>query len=166
VEDLRGQTATDVMVLTANNRLTRTITAQLADTLSEKTEQTVEMPLIQPWTAWLSSMAFERSFEVEAESMFQVLDPSAARLLWIDVIGQAETDDPLVDVEQVALLAQQADSLLLQWHVSVTDAWRTPDYDRFVQWREAYEARLHDLAALDNDRLAEQVKVWIQDGRL
>lgn len=166
VEDLRGQTATDVMVLTANNRLTRTITAQLADTLSEKTEQTVEMPLIQPWTAWLSAMAFERSFEVDAESMLQVLDPSAARLLWIDVIGQAETDDPLVDVEQAALLAQQADSLLLQWHVSVTDAWRTPDYDRFLQWRDAYEARLHELAALDNDRLAEQVKTWIREGRL
>lgn len=163
VDDLRGLKANDVLVLTANNRLTRTITGQLADTLSEQIEQTVEMPRIEPWTAWLSAMAFERSFEVGAESMLRVLDPSAARLLWVDVIGQAEADNPLVDVEQVALLAQQADSLLLQWHVKVSDAWRTPDYDRFLQWRKSYEARLQDLAALDNDRLAEQVKTWINE---
>jgi hypothetical protein len=35
IEDLLRESAADVLVLTANNRLARTVTAQLADTLTE-----------------------------------------------------------------------------------------------------------------------------------
>ena len=161
IEDLRQQKAAEVLVLTANNRLTRTITSQLADTL---TDQTVELPSIQPWHSWLSTMAFERGFASNAESMLRVLDSTQSKLLWADVIAQAEANNPLVDVEQVALLAQQADVLLCQWHVNVVDAWRTPDYDRFLYWRNAYEQRLNDLAAVDSERLVGHVKGWIGEG--
>jgi probable DNA repair protein len=111
-------------------------------------------------------MAFERGFATHTEPMLRVLDSVQARLLWIDVIAQAEADDPLVDVDQVAVLAQQADSLLCQWHVKVVDAWRTPDYDRFLLWRQIYERRLKALAAVDNERLVVQIKAWICEGRL
>jgi probable DNA repair protein len=158
INDLLLGPAADVLVLTANNRLTRTVTAQLADTL---TDQTIELPRIQPWSAWLNGLAFERSFAARATQMTRVLDVSAARLLWADVIAQAESDDGLIDVEQVALLAQQADGLLWQWQVQVPEAALTPDYVRFLAWREAYERRLHDLGALDVDRLADRVSQWI-----
>lgn len=163
IDDLLGRPAAATLVLTANNRLTRTVTAQLADTLID---QTIELPRIQPWSAWLDGLAFERSFAADATQMTRVLDVFAARLLWADVIAQAESDDGLIDIEQVALLAQQADSLLWQWQVHVPAAAQTPDYVRFLAWREAYEARLHDLGALDTDRLANQVRQWIEHGEV
>jgi len=163
IDDLLVGPAADVLVLTANNRLTRTVTAQLADTL---TDQTIELPRIQPWSAWLNGMVFERSFAARATQMTRVLDVSAARLLWVDVIAQAESDDGLIDIEQVALLAQQADSLLWQWQIHVPEAVQTPDYIRFLAWREAYERRLNDLDALDTDRLADQVRQWIANGEV
>ncbi len=163
IDDLRQQKAADVLVLTANNRLTRTITSQLAQTL---TDQTVELPGIKPWHSWLSAMAFERGFAANAESMLRVLDSTQSKLLWRDVIAQAEADNPLVDVDQVALLAQQADVLLCQWQVKVIEAWRTPDYDRFLQWRDAYENRLKELVAVDSERLVGHIKGWIDEGGL
>ena len=163
VGDLLIGPAVEVLVLTANNRLTRTVTAQLADKL---TDQTIELPRIQPWSAWLNGLAFERSFAFDATQMTRVLDVSAARLLWVDVIAKAESDDGLIDVEQVALLAQQADSLLWQWQVHVPEAAQTPDYVRFLAWRDAYEKRLHDLGALDTDRLADCVSRWVARGEV
>jgi probable DNA repair protein len=163
IEDLLRGPAAEVLVLTANNRLTRTVTAQLADTL---TDQTIELPRIQPWSAWLNGLAFERSFAADSTQMTRVLDVSAARLLWADVIAQVESDDGLIDVEQVALLAQQADSLLWQWQVHVPEAAQTPDYLRFLAWRGVYEGRLHDLGAFDTDRLADRVRQWVKRGEV
>ena len=163
INDLLSRPADEVLVLTANNRLSRTVTAQLADTL---TDQTIELPRIRPWSAWLNGLAFERSFDGDASHMARVLDTSAARLLWADVIAQAESDDGLVDVEQTALLAQQADSLLWQWQVHVPESAQTPDYVRFLAWREAFEGRLRDLGALDPDRLAERVRQWVANGEI
>jgi len=163
IEDLLRESAADVLVLTANNRLTRTVTAQLADTLSD---QTIELPRIQPWSAWLNGLAFERSFHTDATQMTRVIDASAARLLWADVIAQAESHQALIDVEQVALLAQQADSLLWQWRIEVPPTSHTPDYGRFLAWREAYETRLRSLDALDAERLVGRVVQWVSKGQV
>jgi hypothetical protein len=108
-------------------------------------------------------LAFERSFEANAGQMTRVLDAWSARLLWADVIAQAESNKALIDVEQVALLAQQADSLLWQWHIDVPPSWQTPDYVRFLEWRQAYEARLRAQAAVDSDRLVDRVMGWVRD---
>lgn len=153
---------TEVLVLTVNNRLARTVTEQLAGQIASGSAQLVP---IKPWSAWLGTTVLDVLYEANARGLSQVLDTQTTRLIWADVIGQVEADRSLIDVDQVAALAAEADALLINWHIDVPAAWHTPDFKRFVAWRAAYETRLTELQATDLARLSGQVSTWVMQGR-
>lgn len=150
--------AAQVLVLTVNNRLARTLTGQLA----ARADRAIELPSIQPLSTWLSALAFERSFERGAQ--LQLLTPQQANVLWAEVIAEHSGEHVLIDVQQAASLALQADTLMLHWKVRVQALEYTPDHEQFLHWRAAYESRLSQLGVLDPARLAAKVRDWIEQG--
>ena len=162
VQDIRQWPASDVLVLTVNNRLARGVRSELAAAL---TGQTIELPRIEPWSSFLTTTAFERSFE-HAVASPRVIDVGSSRLLWAEVIEHIEAKRSLVDIEQLASLAQDADRLMLEWHIQVQRAWYTPDHERFLSWRQAYEQRLAAWGAVDLARLTAALTQWIEQGQV
>lgn len=163
LNELTRLPAADVIVLTVNNRLARTLTTELA---AEIGAGSTELVAIQPWSSWLSQQVLERQYDSQTDSYDQVLTAQASRLLWADVIDTLEAGRSLVDVDQLASLAADADALLLNWHIDVPLAWHTPDFSRFLVWRAAYEDRLRALNVVDAPRLSRPVGRWIADGQI
>lgn len=161
LHELSELPAQDILVLTVNNRLARTLKSALAHELQSGT---AELMVIESWSAWLGNQVVQRLFESPLPSVSQVLDSQSVKLIWADVIESCEQSRTLVDIDQAAALAADADALLLNWHVTVPDSARTPDYDRFSIWRHAYESRLHALEAIDLPRLTALVAQWVNQG--
>jgi probable DNA repair protein len=153
----------ELLVLTVNNRLARTLTSELAAQLNDGA---VELLRIEPWTAWLTSQVIERLYDAGADGFAQVLDSQTARIMWADAIASCETERSLIDTDQVAAIAADADALILNWHIAVPAGLSTPDYRRFLQWRQAYQLRLQQLQAVDVPRLSQPVAQWIAQGHL
>ena len=59
---------------------------------------------------------------------------------------------------QAARLSAEADKLLSDWRISVASHEATPDYQRFLSWREGYQQRLTELDADDANRA--KFKAW------
>ena len=161
--ELSARNPAQTLVLTVNNRLARTLTAELA---REVKEGAAELVPIEPWTTWLTNQVVERLYAGGEDGGSEVLDTQTTRLVWAEAIRGCESDRSLIDIDQVAAIAADADALMLNWHIQVSRSWHTPDYERFLQWREAYEARLASLDALDVPRVPARVVKWIACGDL
>jgi probable DNA repair protein len=153
----------EVLVLTVNNRLARTLTAELAATIGAGTAELIP---IEPWSNWLSNQVLERLYDSQTDGFGQVLNTQTSRLIWANVIEHIEAGRSLIDIDQLAVLASEADALLLNWQIDVPPAWHTPDFQRFVAWRQAYEARLQALNAIDAPRLSQPVGRWLAQGQI
>jgi probable DNA repair protein len=161
--ELLGLAPSDTLVLTVNNRLARTLKTQIAQQLESGA---TELPDVSPWTAWLTNQVIERLYQDGHDSVSQVLDSQTVRLLWGQAIAQCEGERSLIDVDQIAAIAADADALLLNWAIEVPAAWHTPDFERFVQWRAVYEENLARLDAIDVPRVSAPVSQWIASGSL
>lgn len=155
--------AADTLVLSVNNRLARTLKSQIAQRIDAGA---TELPDITPWTSWLTNQVIERLYLDGVDSASQVLDTQTVRLLWGQAIAECEADRSLIDIDQIAAIAADADALMLNWAIDVPDIWQTPDYVRFCQWRSAYEANLNRLDAIDVPRVTAPVTQWITSGEL
>jgi len=161
--ELTALSPKQTLVLTVNNRLARTLTGKLAETVQEGA---AELLKIEPWTSWLTNQVIERLYAGDESGFSQVLDSQTTRLVWAEAIAQFEAERSLIDMDQVAAIAADADALLLNWQMDVSPAWRTPDYNRFLSWRKAYESRLTKLNAIDLPRVPGHVVSWIRAGAL
>ena len=150
-------------VLTVNNRLARTLKAQIAQQI---TSGATELLDVRPWTAWLTNQVIERLYQGGHDSFSQVLDTQTVRLLWGQAIAECEADRSLIDIDQVSTIAADADALMLNWAIDVPGIWHTPDYLRFLDWRAAYESHLLRLDAIDVPRVPKPVSQWIAAGQL
>lgn len=158
LDELSNLPSTNTVVLTVNNRLARTLTAKFAQTVSRGASELIS---IEPWTAWLTNQAVERIYRGGEDGFSQILDSQTTRLVWAEAIASCERERSLVDVDQVAAIAAEADALLLNWHIEVPASINTPDYDRFLGWRQAYQMRLAELDAIDVARVPKLVTQWI-----
>jgi len=145
-------------VLTVNNRLARSVIQSLATHLA----RTSEIPLVAPWSGWLSHVLAQLAFEENIPAPAYVLDSFSAQTLWAQVIQEAETERPLLDMNQAAAAAMQADSLMDEWDIVVTDGTQTEEFQSFERWRDAYRTRLHALDALDPNLLIERVILHLE----
>ncbi|MDO8694555.1 MAG: PD-(D/E)XK nuclease family protein [Sheuella sp.] len=145
-------------VLTVNNRLARSVIQSLATHFA----RTSEIPLVAPWSGWLSHVLAQLSFEELIAAPAYVLDSFSAQMLWAQVIEDLETERPLLDMNQAAAAAMQADSLIDEWGIAVSEASQTEEYLSFERWRDAYRARLHALDAIDPNLLVERVILHLE----
>lgn len=159
LDDLSALPAANTLVLTVNNRLARTLTAAIAQTVQGGAAELVK---IEPWAAWLTNQVVERLYAGGDDGFSRVLDTQTNRLVWADAIAASEGERSLIDIDQVAAIAADADALMLNWHINVPNALYTPDHERFLGWRQAYEAQLAKLDAIDVARVAGHVARWIR----
>lgn len=164
-ERLRTLPPRSTAVLTVNNRLARqviqTLAAPLAQADSAFTKHAAEIPMVAPWSGWLAHVLAQLSFQEHLPAPSYVLDSFAAQTLWARVIERAEADRPLLDVNQAASAAMQADVLLDEWHIDVPESDITAEYESFSRWRGLYREQLHKLDALDPNLLIERVIVHL-----
>ena len=104
---LCGLPARPTAVLTVNNRLTRSVIQSLATHHA----RTAEIPLVAPWSSWLTHVLAQLSFEEHIPAPAYVLDSFSAQTLWTQVIQDLESERPLLDMNQAAAAAMQADAL-------------------------------------------------------
>ncbi len=163
---LKALPARSTAVLTVNNRLARRVIQVLAAQISAPTiatsgkaapVRTSEIPMVAPWSGWLSHLLAQLSFHEDIPAPAHVLDAFAAQTLWARVIEQAEQARPLLDINQAASAAMQADALIDEWNIAVEESAYTQEYLSFERWRDAYRTRLHALDALDPNLLIERV---------
>lgn len=138
------------LVLTVNNRLARRLTLDLAARLQAK-RQVSELPRIMPLSAWLADAAQSLTFVSQDAPKFR-LNTFASQRLWVDVIEAEEADRALMDVNQAARLATDADVLMDEWQLVVPGAVATDEFNSFQRWRKRYRARLTQLDAQDANR--------------
>lgn len=155
---LCGLSSRTTAVLTVNNRLTRSVIQSLATHHA----RTAEIPLVAPWATWLSHVLAQAGFEEKIPAPAYVLDSFAAQTLWSQVIQDLESERPLLDMNQAAAAAMQADILMDEWDISVEAGNETEEFLSFARWRDAYRTRLHALDALDPNLLTERVILHLE----
>ncbi len=156
--------ATETTVLTVNNRLARRVVQDLAQR-SGTSASVREMPTIVPWSAWISQQLVQAGFHESLKSHSVLLDAFGSQLLWARVIEAIEADEPLLDTQQAAIAAQQADKLIDEWMIEVGETSTTEEYAHFMLWRERYREELSRLDALDPNlglaRVIEHVRAGL-----
>lgn len=156
--------AAQTTVLTVNNRLTRRIVQEFAQQVAEYS-QVSEMPQIIPWSGWVTQLLNQASFHDSLKVHALLLDSFGSQLLWGRVIHELEADQPLLDTQQAAIAAQQADNLIDEWMIEIDPASVTEEHTHFMLWRARYKQELARLDALDPnlsiDRVIEHVRAGL-----
>lgn len=155
--------AAQTLVLTVNNRLSRRLTLALAG--RQATQQVTELPRIMPLSAWLADTAQSLTFTSQDAPKFR-LNTFASQRLWVDVIEAEEAERTLMDVNQAARLAMDADMLMDEWALDVPPAAATDEFRSFRRWRKRYRARLAQLDAQDANRGYGDVLQALADERI
>ncbi|OZI71030.1 PD-(D/E)XK nuclease family protein [Bordetella genomosp. 12] len=153
------------LVLTVNNRLSRRLTLELAARLRAD-RQVSELPRILPLSAWLASAADELSFTAQAELPAYRLGGFAAQLVWREAIQQEEAERALLDIDQAARLAMDADMLCDEWRLQVPEPAQTDEHLGFARWRARYRQLLAELDADDANQGYERVLRALRAGEL
>ena len=160
--------STQTLILTVNNRFARRILETLQRSLPAG-QRTMEVPEIMPVGAWLRQLADELCFSDEFRPAAHVLDSFGCHYAWEEAIRDVEAaaeGEGLLDMRQAAALASEADGLLDDWHIEVLEAEQSPDYERFLRWRERYHHHLEEFDLDDANRSANRVLHAVQAGAL
>lgn len=153
------------LVLSVNNRHARRILAALSGRLDTHSP-VMAVPRILPLSAWLHELADAYAFCAQSRLCAHVADGFGAQLIWRDVIDAFESANPFLNTAQAARLAAEADRLMDDWEICVQDDEYTPDHARFLEWREAYRARLGVLDVDDDSRTLGKLCEAIDAGEL
>lgn len=153
------------LVITVNNRHARRLLADLS-TLLRNDRRVMPLPSIVPLAAWYRQAADALSFLPQANTPAHALDAFAAQGVWRQVIQEVEGEASLLDSTTAARLAYDADTLMDEWQLTVDPAAETPDYQRFLVWRDAYRLRLAALDAEDVNASIGRVCAAAVDGTL
>ena len=161
--ELSQREAAQTTVLTVNNRLARRIVQDFA--LLTRTQTKVgEIPLIVPLSGWISQQLVQASFHEPLDTHAILLDAFGAQLLWGRVIDEIEAEEPLLDTQQAAVAAQQADKLIDEWKIEVDPSSSTEEHAHFILWRERYHQELERLEVLDPNLAIERVIEHVREG--
>ncbi len=158
------------MVLCANARAARTLSAAYGETMLSRPGQTAwRTPSILDWHAWLQAQ-WQRLLMTGTESR-TLLTPFQEELLWTDIVRPSLENRSLVAPAQVAALARSAYGLL-GTH-DAFDALRRSFWDSTTQEPEIFHAWALELERrcerndwLCEARLSDVIREAMRDGRL
>lgn len=153
------------LVLTVNNRYARRIVDRLVASLGAQ-RAVIAIPDIIPLGAWLARMADDLSFHADRPMPSWMADNFGTMYLWQQVIEETEPGRSLLDIGQAARLACEADRMLDEWRIRVEPHEETPDYRRFMVWRERYRLLLQERDLEDSNLAIERVLSAVSEGVL
>lgn len=169
IEQLRALPARQTHVITVNNRLAR----EIVKYFKPQRSQVRDLPSIYPLSAWLTQQLFNAGLhlitpgqERSALGLPHLIDSFTSQMLWAQVIAEHESQNPLLDVNRAAQQASSAHGLLLTWRIKVHASEATPEYQRFMLWRQTYLDRLNTQSAIDGYQRLDAVNTYAAQGVL
>lgn len=161
----------DVLILCANNRLSRSLRLGFAREQSDRGGTVFPTLNATTVAAWLMDLGEEIALTgaVPAEAVpSRVLSPFQERLVWKQVIRQAGKDDPtlaLFNLDGLAETAAEASGLVSEWQLPVTAADGAEETRLFLRWREAFVTLCAQRGWLDGVAYQLRVIDWLAAGQ-
>lgn len=159
-------------VVTAGERLSRTVQWAYAEAQQAAGRLAWERPKVLPWHAFLANLwtAGETSLSGEAASRAvpNLLAATQAEALWENVIRTSVAVPGLLQPRAAAQAAQEAWELCHSYRLdpaSFSDSGNV-DAERFSAWATAFRERCRHDGWLDGGRLPHQIGMWIHEGTL
>lgn len=144
-------------MLCATARLARSL--QIDHGNKMRAQGHAQWPMLPALTVrqWLDELLAEAMLAGELEQSQQanpqgVLSNGQERLLWEEVIAealQAEVLQSLFDIKGLALAAQEANQLIIEWRLPLPDAGYSEEVRQFLVWRRLFVARCRKQGWLD-----------------
>lgn len=155
-------------VVTANNRLSRTLRHHYDQQQQRAGASAWPSPDIINWTHWLRRLRDESRLRGGLFRDSVLLDDASAELLWRQCIGAVESQRPAVPVGQFANAARSAWKLVNDWDVLGAPEWTRaglgPDQQAWLRWSGMYRARCAENRWVDPERLAVLLTADAQAG--
>ncbi|HZT33127.1 MAG TPA: PD-(D/E)XK nuclease family protein [Bryobacteraceae bacterium] len=152
-------------VLTANNRVARSLRHAYAARQRESGFAAWRSADILPWTAWLRRAWEDALYSGQAPARM-LLNPEQELALWERVIAGDPQYHPLLQLAATARQAGAAWELAYAWKLELGGAdWQgIDDAEAFLRWAAAFRARCDQEGWLDGARLVEQVAAGVRAG--
>ncbi|MCB5184599.1 PD-(D/E)XK nuclease family protein [Methylobacillus gramineus] len=151
-------TTTDSVILCATARLVRAL--QLDHDQAQSASGLKQWPSLPASTVslWLDGL-FEQALltgELELEQApAGMLSSLQERMLWEQVIADSLSEDmlqALFDIKGLALAAQEAHRLLLEWRLPAPEASQSEEVTQFLAWRREFNLRCQQSGWLEAPR--------------
>ena len=144
-------------VVTASNRLSRTLLQQFNYRQQLRGLTAWESPDIYTWSHWLQHLWAESRFRGGAARSCVLLDDASTDLLWQQSIAAMEPDRPLLSLRTFAKSARVAWKLVNDWDALAAPEWTLaglgPDQQAWLRWSGHFRQRCTDLNRVDPERL-------------
>ncbi len=152
-------------VLTANNRVARSLRHAYAARQRESGFAAWRSADILPWKAWLRRAWEDALYSGQAPARM-LLNPEQELALWERVIAGDPQYHPLLQLAATARQAGAAWELAYAWKLELGGAdWQgIDDAEAFLRWAAAFRARCDQEGWLDGARLVEQVAAGVRAG--
>ncbi|MCC7259323.1 MAG: PD-(D/E)XK nuclease family protein [Gammaproteobacteria bacterium] len=155
-------------VVTANNRLARSLVLAFDRARRAQGRRAWESPAILPWTAWIEQLWWHSLEAGGAAGRHRLLNDVQVAALWVEVVG--ERDDTLPGQGRAAAkLAQRAWRLCQDWRIGVQaldEAADTDDACAFAAWAGAFAARCDTEGWTDRRAVVGLLAADVQRGLL
>ena len=156
----------DAIVLTANQRLSRTL-RQAYDELQCASGRTAwPSPSILPFSTWLDTQWLNALLAgaVAPATRFSLAQEES---VWRLIIAQAPEAESLLDLRGTAQSAMQAWRLVHQYRVPFDGRFQAQeDQAAFLEWAASYRRKCFENQWLDSARLPDALREAIADGAL
>ena len=157
-------------VVTANNRLARTLRHAYDAQQAESGTAVWLTPDVVSWSAWLRRLWQVSRLEGGSAAGCTLLPDSAADYLWQRTIAELEGDQAGLPLAQFARGARAAWRLVNDWQGLGATEWTrpdlTPDQQAFLRWSGRYRDRCRASGWVDAERLPELLAADLAAGRI
>ena len=157
--DWQAQVDQDTMVLVATSRLAKEAERQLARHALQQGQTVWETPNIKTWNGFLGD-AYQQWRSANSGAPV-LLGAAQETIIWQDALEKISPPHQraLLDPARAVRTAEQAWSLMHQWHIDRQSvaAFRDQDADLFVRWSKAFEEVCDAHGWVDRARL----NAWI-----
>jgi len=144
-------------VVTANNRLARTLRHAYDQQAIVNGLQAWATPQILSWSQWMRRLWDESRLGGGVASDLRLLEDSATILLWQDAIRSADPNAVVLPLTQLARGARSAWAQLHDWQVldaeEWTDAGLSPDQRAFLQWSGTFRSFCAERSVISSEQL-------------
>jgi len=152
------------VVITVNQRLARTLSAQVEEALLAEGKIAWPSFDIVAYDSWLSE-SWQRRFELaEIASNEYLLTPEQSLVLWEQVIGDSE-ESVLLNISATAKAAAKARVLSYQWNINTDISYANgkEDVAAFSRWHDQYKQCLLTNTWIDRASLVNKVQTLFKN---
>jgi ATP-dependent helicase/nuclease subunit B len=140
--DALEQARAGATIVTAGNRLARTLREGFNSLQREAGLAAWEAPAILPWPAWLGELWNDLLFSASAEQAPVRLDERQEAAVWERVIGAAGGANELLQIAETAQAVAETWALMRAWRIdsAAIEGGATEDVQAFLGWTREFES--------------------------